>query len=51
METSNEALGTSSSSSMNGATKPFPENLEYLPPMQRALVFSEIFGQPKGLEE
>jgi hypothetical protein len=30
--------------------KPFPENLEYLPPMQRALVFSEIFGTPKGFD-
>jgi hypothetical protein len=30
--------------------KSFPENLDYLPPMQRALVFSEIFGPPKGLE-
>jgi hypothetical protein len=31
-------------------TKSFPENLDYLPPMQRAFVFSEIFGSPKGLD-
>jgi FtsZ-interacting cell division protein ZipA len=33
------------------AKKSFPENLDYLPPMQRALIFSEIFGSPKGLDE
>ncbi|AEF83360.1 hypothetical protein [Leadbettera azotonutricia] len=30
--------------------KPFPENLDYLPPLQRALILSEIFGPPKGLD-
>ncbi len=30
--------------------KSFPENLNYLPPLRRAFVFSEIFGSPKGLD-
>jgi hypothetical protein len=30
--------------------KPFPENLDYLPPLQRALALSEILGPPKGLD-
>ena len=30
--------------------KPFPENLDYLPPLQKAFVFSEVFGPPKGME-
>ena len=29
-------------------TDSFPKNLEYLPPIKRAFVFSEIFSQPKG---
>jgi hypothetical protein len=50
-EKADEAIAISSLSLTNAVTKPFPENLDYLPPMQRALVFSEIFGQPKGMEE
>jgi hypothetical protein len=30
--------------------KPFPENLDYLPPLQRALALSEILGPPKSLD-
>ncbi len=30
--------------------KSFPENLAYLPPLQQAFIFSEIFGSPKGLD-
>jgi hypothetical protein len=39
-----------SSSAGSVERKSFPENLDYLPPMQRAFVFSEIFGSPKGLD-
>ncbi len=28
----------------------FPQNLDYLPPLQRAIVLSEILGPPKGLD-
>jgi hypothetical protein len=28
----------------------FPDNLEYLPPLKRAVVLTEILGAPKGLE-
>ena len=27
----------------------FPQNLDYLPPLKRALVLSEILGPPKGM--
>jgi hypothetical protein len=32
----------------SGRGEPFPGSLDYLPPLKRALVFSEIFGPPKG---
>ena len=31
------------------AKVPFPENLDYLPPIKKAFVFSEIFSQPRSL--
>jgi hypothetical protein len=31
-----------------GGGAAFPQNLEYLPPLKRALVLSEILGPPKG---
>jgi hypothetical protein len=31
------------------AKKRFPETLEYLPPLKRAVILSEVLGSPKGL--
>ena len=31
------------------STASFPKNLDYLPPLKRALVLSEILGPPKGM--
>ena len=37
------------SSPKQSAPRAFPRNLENLPPLKKALVFSEILGPPKGL--
>jgi hypothetical protein len=48
---SRDTIGSVKESAKSGSGRTFPQNLDYLPPLKRAVVLAEIIGRPKGLEE